>query len=519
MLEMFRHYPLTSLISRRFLSLNTRPKSSNPFKAGQPTHETRPHYIPSAGNLTPGITALEYYERRLRLSQKLPEKSIAVLVGNQVQFASGAVFHPFQQNTDLYYLTGWLEPNSVAIIEKNPTLTEDGGVALHMLVPPNDPRTELWEGSKLGVDGACEIFNADYAEPIDNARAYIDSLLKRNDHLFYDKEAQSGMSKFFGDFFGSKSGNKGSIVQSIEDLAKRSNVPVEPLTPLVSNMRLVKSINEIDVMHAAANISSRAINQCIAKVGSSMPFVTEKTMAKYLDYMFVRGGCDSQAYIPVVASGRNALTIHYTRNDDLLYRDETVFVDAGGKLGGYCADISRSWPNGPQGFSDAQRDIYEVVLNTNKLCIDLCDASKQISLHDIHTHSVQFMHQELKNLPGFSALTRQQVSTFLYPHYIGHYLGLDLHDVPLELTQKPLAANTVLTIEPGVYIPDNDRWPKAFRGIGVRVEDDIVVGHSSNDILNLTSGCVKEVADIEALIRSGLTSTPGLDDELVVLDI
>lgn len=499
----------------RLLSLLLRPPV--PFGAGQPLFETRPHYI-QPQNLTPNILAQEYCDRRLRLARSLPDRSLAIVIGNQIKYASGSVFYPFQQNNDLYYLLGWLEPNSVIIIEKNGSaLVEEGGVALHMLVPPSDPKSELWEGAKLGVDGAQSFFNADYAEPVSNARRYLDFLLSRNRHVYWDSaEPIGGAPQVFRTFFGSKDVNE--LVPSVTDLISKSPAQKRPLAPLMSQMRLVKSDAEIRVMHAAARMSGRAINLAMAAVGSLRPFSTEKTLAKFLEYGFVRGGCDAQAYVPVVASGANALNIHYTRNDDLLYRDETVFVDAGGKLGGYCADISRAWPNSPRGFLEAQRDIYSVVLATNKRCIDMCSADQGHSLHDIHTFSVKCLWRELKNLPGFRGLEELQVLTLLYPHYVGHYLGLDLHDVPRELTHQPLRAKTVVTIEPGLYIPQDDKWPKQFRGIGMRVEDDIVVGERRADIVNLSSGCVKEVADIEALVRGGKVTTPGITDEVVMLD-
>ncbi|KAK6459556.1 peptidase M24, structural domain-containing protein [Scheffersomyces xylosifermentans] len=511
-------------ISSRHLSIQSRPPLSVPYNTGQPTHETRPHYLPTAGNITPAISAIEYYNRRLELAKKMPARSVAILVGSDVKYSSGSVFYDFQQNTDLYYMTGWLEPNSVAIIEKLKDNGDEEDVQLHMLVPAKNRQTELWEGERSGLQGAYDYFNADLVEDIDKARPYIEQLLSRNDHVFWDDKSATGskgvsanVASRFSSFF--SIGDSNSNSDSIAGIIRKSKLSVHPLSGKIAEQRSVKSLAEIKVMHVAAQISSRAINKAMAKVGSDSPIYTEKTLAKYLDYQFVKGGCDKQAYIPVVASGKNALTIHYTRNDDLLYRDEMVFVDAGGKLGGYCADISRTWPNTPAGFTDPQRDIYEAVLNTNRKCIDMCDESRDVSLHDIHEFSVKSLLEELKNLTGFQGITSQDVSRTLYPHYIGHHLGLDLHDIPSVSRFKKLVEGNVITIEPGLYIPQDDKWPKHYQGIGVRVEDDIVVGKTNDEIINLSSGCVKEVADIESLISSGSTTTPGIDEELVVLDI
>lgn len=505
----------------RSISIDSRPSQSIPYNVGQPTHETRPHYLPTPGNLTPSISALEYYNRRLALASKMPSKSIAILVGADVRYSSGSVFYEFQQDNDLYYMTGWLEPHSVAIVEKRADNGDDDDVVLHMLVPPKNPQTELWEGERLGLEGAYDYFNADFVEDIDSARKHILQLLERNDYVFWDDKLVLAKltvgSRFLSFFTGSNAPS--ATASSIAELIKSSGKLIQPLAGKIAEQRAVKSEAEIKVMHVAAQISSRAINKAMAKVGSESPIYTEKTLAKYLDYQFVKGGCDKLAYIPVVASGKNALTIHYTRNDDLLYRDELVFIDAGGKLGGYCADISRTWPNSPRGFTQPQRDIYEAVLNTNRKCIDMCDESKGYSLHDIHEFSIKCLLEELRNLPGFSGVSQNEVARTLYPHYIGHHLGLDLHDIPSVSRFKRLVEGNVITIEPGLYIPQDNKWPKHFQGIGVRVEDDIVVGSTQDEIINLSSGCVKEVADIEALISSGNATTPGIDEELVILDI
>lgn len=503
------------------IDISTRPEVELPYLLGQPTHETRTHYLPRPGNLTPGISAQEYYERRLQLAERLPAKSIAILVGNSVKFSSGSVFYDFQQDNDFYYMTGWLEPNSVAVIEKKLDNVDD--VILHMFVPPKDKQTRLWEGERLGIEGAVDFFNADFAYDIGKVGNILLDLVDTAEYIFWDdkssgrKPAGGTSGAKFQDFFSLQTLTR--TPKTVQELVKLLARSVRSLSYLITEQREIKSDCEIEVMHAAASISSRAINKAIAKVGSDAPLHTEKSLAKYLEYQFVVGGCDKQAYIPVVASGKNALTIHYTRNDDLLYKDETVFIDAGGKLGGYCADISRSWPNSTQGFSQPQRDIYEVVLNVNKKCIDLCHSQDGISLHDIHLKSVEYLTKELRNLTGFQSVTEGQVSTKLYPHYIGHHLGLDLHDIPGTSRFKKLVPGNVITIEPGVYVPYNDLFPKWYQGIGVRVEDDIVVGNSPSEILNLSSGCVKEVEDIELLIRNGKVTTPGAYEELVVLDI
>jgi intermediate cleaving peptidase 55 len=187
----------------------------------------------------------------------------------------------------------------------------------------------------------------------------------------------------------------------------------------------------------------------------------------------------------------HALTLHYTRNDDVLRDGDLVLVDAGGRYGGYCADISRTWPvNGK--FTGPQRDLYQAVLNVNKACIELCTESSGYSLSDLHAKSEELLYSELTNA-GLK-LTRHQLRE-LYPHYIGHHLGLDVHDLNSSKLD-PLKSNQVVTIEPGVYVPDTPKWPSHYRGIGIRIEDNVVIGPESYE--NLTIDALKEIEDIEA---------------------
>lgn len=501
----------TMVTAQRYIS---RPEPVIPYKMGQPTHETRPQIITKVGDLTPGISALEYYNRRLALVQQMPKHSVAIFPSNSVQYSSGSVFYDFQQDNNLYYMTGWMEPNSVAVVEKVADNGDDEDAVFHMLVPEKNPLVEIWEGERSGLQGCYDFFNVDGVENITKLKPYISDLIKRNQNVFFDdNSSQSLFSTFFGRTKDTKTDDIRSLITSMG-----GNKVVRRVSPLVTKLREVKSTNEVRVMKKAGQISSRAINKAIAKVGSDTPLQTEKLLAAFLHYEFVRTGCDKLAYIPVVAGGENALIIHYTRNDDVLYDGELTFIDAGGKLGGYCSDISRTWPNS-SAFSEPQRDIYEAVLSTNKACIDQCFYDNHISLNDLHEYSVDKLHANLKNITGFQNVSRLDLTRYLYPHYIGHHLGLDLHDVPSTSKFVPLQSGNVVTVEPGLYIPKDSKWPRHFQGIGVRVEDDIVVGKSKKDIVNLTSACVKEVADIEALIRTGKCTTPGVYDEVVDIHI
>lgn len=474
-----------------------------PFSAGQPLFETRPFML-KPGELTPGITALEYFQRRIDLASRLQSSSIAIVIGTSVQFASGSVFYPFQQNNDLYYLSGWNEPDSVLVIEKPDSNLEN--VLFHLIVPPKEPHVEQWEGQRTGVQGAIDIFNADESEDTYRVATHLEKLIKRNSNIYVDLNKNTShaksLSNTFQSFFNIGTNSKYSTIEGVIE-ANSTGKTVKRLSHLITDMRAIKSEAELKVMRKAGQISGRAYNQAYAK-----RFVTERTLHAFLEYRFIAGGCDKSAYIPVVATGANSLCIHYTRNDDAMYNDEMVLVDAAGSLGGYCADISRTWPNSGK-FTGPQADLYQAVLNVQKDVIDQCTESAKLSLQDLHDLSVQYFKRELKNV-GFGDLSTSDV-TKLYPHYIGHNLGLDVHDCPNYARTAKLKAGQVVTVEPGIYVPDDLQYPAHFRNIGIRIEDDIAVG--VNDYTNLTIEAAKEIVDIERVAEVGVT-TP-LEDEVL----
>lgn len=449
------------------------------IQAGQKLPETRP-FLLKPGELTPGITAIEYHRRRLNLIKMIPSGSCVIIPGNDVKYASGAVFYPFQQDNDLYYLTGWNEPNSVLVLENL-----NNELKTTMFVPGKDAFAEQWEGFRSGIQGAIDIFNTDEAFTIDTLSQNLPNILNRNRTIYYNDKSINF-----------------SKISSVLHADTNAFHTFKNFKLLISSLRKVKSDAELRIMRRAGQISGKAYNQAFSK-----KFRNERTLASFLDYNFISGGCDKSAYIPVVASGSNSLCIHYTKNDDVMYDDELVLVDASGSLGGYCSDISRTWPTNGQ-FTDAQKDLYQAVLNVQRSCIELCKASNGLSLQDIHDESIKFMSEELRNL-GIAEVKNWDVER-LYPHYIGHNLGLDVHDVPECSRYLPLQKNQVITIEPGLYIPDDKQFPKYFRNVGIRIEDDIAIGEDT--YTNLTVEAVKEIADLERIMHSGETLTKFQDD-------
>ena len=268
------------------------------------------------------------------------------------------------------------------------------------------------------------------------------------------------------------------------------NSTVRPLRPFMNELRVTKSEAELNNMRRAGHISGAVITEAMKN-----SYKTEKQLWADLAYGFKTQGLDGEAYVPVVGGGKNALSIHYVRNDDVLRSGETVLVDAGGEYGGYITDITRTWPVDRK-FTDAQRDLYSMILDVQKSCISPCREDGDVSLDKLHRVAENGLKEGLKDL-GFDT-SRSDCLETLFPHHVGHYIGLDVHDAPGYPRTDHLKENNCITIEPGIYVPVGDeRWPKHFRGLGIRIEDSVRIGSEKVEVL--TSTAVKEIEEIEAL--------------------
>ncbi|CAG8494085.1 3064_t:CDS:10 [Gigaspora rosea] len=264
---------------------------------------------------------------------------------------------------------------------------------------------------------------------------------------------------------------------------------VKPLSRIIQDLRLTKSDSEIALMRKDGEITGKAFIQTMK---FTKPGLSEHDLYAKIDFECRIRGAQSLAYVPVVAGGINALTMHYVRNDMPLRNGDLVLLDAGGEYYGYASDVTRTWPvNGK--FTQSQKELYEAVLNVNRRCIKLCTEAEGISLNGIHEISVELMKEELLNI-GFD-LSEGDIDRVLYPHHVGHYLGLDVHDTPYIDRSRRLSSGMVITIEPGIYVPPNDAYPERYHGMGIRIEDNVVVG--ATDPIVLSSTAPKEIVDIE----------------------
>ncbi|KEF51747.1 xaa-Pro aminopeptidase [Exophiala aquamarina CBS 119918] len=445
---------------------------------GQPVHETHPHLL-QPGELTPGITAQEYADRRTRLAAKLPDKAIAIIAASDIQFRTGSVFYEFHQDPDFLYLTGFNEPEALAVIGRDSTGTDH---TFHLFVREKDPKAEIWDGARSGTHAAGDVFNADETGDISKVKKVLSDLVGEASQVYTDiATPDSNQSALRRLLYGQP-----RKTTEFAELIKSNKV--NRLRPIMNELRAFKSPAEVEVMRKAGKASGRAHTEAMRQA-----WTREKQLDAYLRYRFTANGCDSIAFEPVVAGGKNALGIHYVRNDDILQDDEMVLVDGGGKYGGYIADITRTWPVGGK-FSDAQRDLYQAVLSVQRTLISLCRASANMSLDKLHSIAEEQMRDDLRQI-GFD-LSAKQVES-LFPHHLSHYIGMDVHDTVGYTRKVILQEGHCITIEPGVYVPDDERWPKHFRNMGVRIEDSVSIQEDSPFVL--TTEAVKEVVDIEAL--------------------
>ncbi|KAL8743582.1 MAG: hypothetical protein Q9190_004076, partial [Brigantiaea leucoxantha] len=351
---------------------------------GQPVHETHPHLL-KPGELTPGIAALEYAQRRTKLAAKLPKNAVAILTAADVKYRSGAVFYEFHQESNFYYLTGFNEPEAVAVIGKSASGDDH---IFHLFVRPKDPKAEQWEGSRSGAQAALDLFNADETGDVNDIEKLLSPIILDATEVHTDFQSKPPTGSSLAQFL-SRS------LPKAEGLAKLiSKATLKPLNPTMNEIRNLKSDAEIANMRRAGQASGRAFTEAMRQ-----KWTLEKDLAAFLDYKFKRHGCDTSAYVPVVAGGKNASQIHYVRNDDVLIDSELVLTDAGGEYGSYITDITRTWPISGT-FSAPQRDLYNALLATQRTCVSLCRASASNSLDKLHEIAERSLRDSLSQL-GF----------------------------------------------------------------------------------------------------------------------
>lgn len=435
------------------------------------------------------IPSSEYARRRQALMAQMAPGSIALLPAAAQQLRNRDVEHVYRQDSDFQYLSGFPEPE--AVLALIPGRAEGEYV---LFCRERNPERELWDGLRAGQAGALRDYGADQAFAIDEIDEILPGLIEGRSRVYY---ALGASAEFDRQLVG--------WLSSIRSRARQGATPpgeFAALDQLLHEMRLIKSEAEIAVMQAAAEISARAH---VRAMQASRAGLYEYHLEAELDYEFRKGGAKMPAYGSIVAAGRNACILHYRENDAELRDGDLVLIDAGCEIDCYASDITRTFPvNGR--FSVEQRAIYELVLAAQAAaCAEIAPGKHWNQAHEASVRTITAGLVELGLLAGeVEALIAAEAYKPFYMHRAGHWLGMDVHDVgnyKVGGAWRALQSGMVLTVEPGIYIAhDNAAVEPRWRGIGVRIEDDVVV--TAEGCRVLTGGVPKTVAEIEALMAA-----------------
>jgi len=435
------------------------------------------------------IPKTEFSRRRRQLARLMGRDSIAILPAAPVRHRNNDVEYAYRQDSDFYYITGFAEPEAVAVLIPGREQAE-----YVMFVRERDPTRETWDGRRAGPAGAARDFGADDAFPIGDIDEIIPGLLENRAKVFYTM----GLYPEFDQ----------RVVSWVNGLRTQSqpgrHSPQEfvALNHVLHDMRLFKSRTELDLMRESARIAADAH---VRAMRFTQPGRQEYEVMAELVHEFRRHNADT-SYHPIVGSGPNSCTLHYRDNNQTLKDGELLLVDAGCEYEFYASDITRTYPvNGR--FTPEQRAVYEVVLEANEAAIAKVKPGNH--WNDPHLAAVHVITQGLVKLGllkgRVSKLERENAYRRFFMHRTGHWLGMDVHDVgdyKIGDEWRVLEPGMVMTIEPGIYIPSGSRGvPKRMHNIGIRIEDDVVVTKSGVEVL--TSRAPKTVEAIEATMSGG----------------
>ena len=424
-----------------------------------------------------------YAERRQALLRQVP-RTVFVVPSAPVAIRNNDVEHEYRQDSDLHYLTGFDEPESVLVLS-----TEHPDHRAVLFVRPRDPEREVWDGARAGVEGAVRDFGVDAAFPIGELESRLPDYLANHDRLIY----RIGRDRSFDD-------KVLAALDAVRVRARRGVIcPTQIIDPAISlhEKRLLKSDEEIAAMRKAAAITRDAH---LGAMHLARPGRYEYEVEALLREVFRKNGSERPAYQPIVGSGPNATVLHYRSNARRMEPGDLLLIDAGCEYDYYASDVTRTFPVGGK-FTEPQRAIYQLVLDAQLAAIGATRPGK--TLDEVHRVALETIVDGLIALGLLSGSRQKNIDENLYRpffmHRTSHYLGMDVHDVGAyyrESKPRPLAAGMVITIEPGIYIAStNDTVPPQYRGIGVRIEDDLLITPDGSN--NLTSDIPKTVDELE----------------------
>lgn len=434
----------------------------------------------------------EFKQRRDQLAQAMGPNSIAIIETSPVAMRNRDADYKYRADSSFYYLTGFAEPEAVAVIE---TGSDPENYLYSLFCRERDRDMEIWNGYRAGIDGAIDDYDADEAYAIDLLDEEILSKITHCNVLYYriahstafDARVTSWLAK---------------IEQSRQLKAPKQ---LQSLDRIVDEMRLIKSPAEIELMQIAADISAQAHTRAMQTV---RPGMMEYALEAEINYVFGQRGC-VPSYGSIVGGGANACILHYVENDQVLKEGDLVMIDAGCEYQFYAGDISRTFPiNGR--FSTEQKVLYQLVLDAQLAAINAIHVG--VSYKQPHYAAVEVLVTGLVELGLMQGAVEDIINDEsyqqFYMHGTGHWLGMDVHDVgeyQVDAAPRQFEAGMVITVEPGLYIAADDESVDAkWRGIGIRIEDDILVTAQGPHVL--TAKVVKTIEDIEQLMAQSCLS-------------
>ena len=425
-----------------------------------------------------------YKSRRINLSEKLPKNSVLLIPGANTQYRNADSAYAFRQDSNFYYLSGFCEPDSLMAIINN-----DDGINSIIFVPPKDKLKEIWDGHRSGPIGAVKEFLFDKAYDNSEIDNMMPEILFGCDQVLYPIGKKNGFDQKVIDWT-TEASSKDRHSKSINILDASSTI---------GNARLIKDDHEISLIKKACDISAEAHIEAMKNVKNAE---SEQSIESLYVYEFSKRGGRFPAYTPIVAGGENACVLHYIENNKKLNKNELLLVDAGCEYEMYASDITRTYPISGK-FSKEQLEIYKIVLDAMNAAIDkVKDGNNIMEPQQISEKIITNGLVELGLLHGDPEdLHKKGAFKDFYMHKIGHWLGLDVHDAGdyMEgddfMKFKP---GMITTIEPGIYISRSMDVDDKWKGIGIRIEDDILVTKDGNE--NLTKKAPSDPAEIESLM-------------------
>jgi len=435
--------------------------------------------------VTSTINTDVFADRRRRFLNAIGSGAVAIMPSAPVSLRSGDVEFIYRQDNDFYYLTAFAEPESVALF------APDAKEQFVLFVRPRDKERETWTGRRAGLDGAVADYGADKAFALDELDGVLRRHLDKVDRIYYPLGTNERMN-----------GRILELLRAAQAMRPRLGTgPHSLLDPreLIHEARLRKRPEELAAMRDAIAISAEAHKAAMRTArGGMMEWQVEATV----DYTFRSRGAAGPSYPSIIASGPNAATLHYINNDREMRTGELLLIDAGCEYRFYASDVTRTFPIGAR-FTPLQRDLYEIVLAAQAKGIEAIEPG--IKFDDPHDAAVRVLVEGMCSVGlikgPFEDAMREGAWRRFYMHRTSHWLGMDVHDVGLYRVggeSRTLGPGMVLTVEPGIYIaPDDTVAPEEFRGIGIRIEDDVLVTPDGHEVM--TAAVPKTVAEVEAL--------------------